>query len=74
MKPTTEAQRGLLDAAKDQVRKLADTQILVARQLANRFPRHVLKPSLYVSHSPFTRFDRVLEILGNVERKRAAAE
>jgi hypothetical protein len=42
MKPTTEAQRGLLAAAKDQVRKLADTQILVARQLANRFPPHVL--------------------------------
>jgi hypothetical protein len=42
LKPATEAQRGLLATAKDQVRKLADTQMLMARQLANPFPPHVL--------------------------------
>jgi hypothetical protein len=35
LKPETEAQRGLLATARDQVRKLADTQMLMARQLAN---------------------------------------
>ena len=42
LKPETEAQRGLLATARDQVRKLADTQMLMARQLANPFPPHVL--------------------------------
>jgi hypothetical protein len=42
LKPATEAQRGLLATAKDQVRKLADTQMLMARQLASPFPPHVL--------------------------------
>jgi hypothetical protein len=42
LKPATEAQRALLATAKDQVRKLADTQMLMARQLANPFPPHVL--------------------------------
>jgi uncharacterized protein (DUF486 family) len=42
LKPVTEAQRSLLATARDQVRKLADTQMLMARQLANPFPPHVL--------------------------------
>ncbi len=42
LKPATEAQRGLLSTARDQVRKLADTQMLMARQLATPFPPHVL--------------------------------
>ena len=42
LKPATEAQRGLIATAKDQVRKLADTQMLMARQLASPFPPHVL--------------------------------
>jgi hypothetical protein len=42
LKPETETQRGLLATARDQVRKLADTQMLMARQLANPFPPHVL--------------------------------
>jgi hypothetical protein len=42
LKPATEAQRGLMAIAKDQVRKLADTQMLMARQLASPFPPHVL--------------------------------
>ena len=42
LKPATDAQRGLLATAKDQVRKLADTQMLMARQLASPFPPHVL--------------------------------
>jgi hypothetical protein len=42
LKPTTEAQRRLVATARDQVRKLADTQMLMARQLANPFPPHVL--------------------------------
>jgi hypothetical protein len=42
LKPATEAQRGLMATAKDQVRKLADTQMLMARQLASPFPPHVL--------------------------------
>jgi hypothetical protein len=40
--PATEIQRGLVATARDQVRKLADTQMLMARQLANPFPPHVL--------------------------------
>jgi hypothetical protein len=42
LKPATDVQKGLLATARDQVRKLADTQILMARQLANPFPPHVL--------------------------------
>ena len=42
LKPTTDAQKGLLATARDQVRRLADTQMLMARQLANPFPPHVL--------------------------------
>jgi hypothetical protein len=42
LKPATEAQRGLIATARDQVRKLADTQMLMARQLASPFPPHVL--------------------------------
>jgi hypothetical protein len=42
LKPTTDVQRGLLSTARDQVRRLADTQMLMARQLANPFPPHVL--------------------------------
>jgi hypothetical protein len=42
LKPATDAQRALLATAKDQVRKLADTQMLMARQLASPFPPHVL--------------------------------
>jgi hypothetical protein len=42
LKPATEAQRRLVATARDQVRKLADTQMLMARQLANPFPPHVL--------------------------------
>jgi hypothetical protein len=42
LKPTTETQRSLLTAAKDGARKLADTQMLMARQLANPFPPYVL--------------------------------
>ncbi len=42
LKPETDAQKGLLATARDQVRKLADTQMLMARQLANPFPPHVL--------------------------------
>jgi len=42
LKPATDTQRALLATAKDQVRKLADTQMLMARQLASPFPPHVL--------------------------------
>jgi hypothetical protein len=42
LKPATDAQRALVTTAKDQVRKLADTQMLMARQLASPFPPHVL--------------------------------
>jgi hypothetical protein len=42
LKPTTEAQRALAATARDQVRKIAETQMLMARQLANPFPPHVL--------------------------------
>ena len=42
LKPATEAQRGLIATARDQVRKLADTEMLMARQLASPFPPHVL--------------------------------
>jgi hypothetical protein len=42
LKPATDAQRALLTTAKDQMRKFADTQMLMARQLANPFPPYVL--------------------------------
>ncbi len=42
LKPATDAQRALLTTAKDQIRKFADTQMLMARQLANPFPPYVL--------------------------------
>jgi hypothetical protein len=42
LKPATDVQRGLVSTARDQVRKLADTQMLMARQLASPFPPHVL--------------------------------
>jgi hypothetical protein len=42
LKPTTETQRSLLATAKDGVRKLADTQMLMARQLASPFPPYVI--------------------------------
>jgi hypothetical protein len=42
LKPTTDAQRALLTTAKDQIRKFADTQMLMARQLASPFPPYVL--------------------------------
>ena len=42
LNPATEAQRELVATARDQVRKLADTQMLMARQLASPFPPHVL--------------------------------
>ena len=119
LKPATDAQRGLLATAKDQVRKLADTQMLMARQLASPFPPHVLTvvicwatalflgnglvaaPNLVsvLAHlagalsiataiflilelsSPYTGLirlspagiDRVLEILGDPERKKGPA-
>jgi hypothetical protein len=40
--PTTETQRSLLATAKDGARKLADTQMLMARQLASPFPPYVI--------------------------------
>lgn len=120
LKPTTEAQRSFLATARDQVRKLADTQMLMARQLAHPFPPHVLTVVvcwasalflgnglvaatnavsvlahlagaisvgiaifliLELSH-PYTGLirlspegiDRVLEILGKAETKKAATE
>jgi hypothetical protein len=42
LKPATDAQRSLVASARDQVRKLADTQMLMARQIASPFPPHVL--------------------------------
>ena len=42
LKPTTEAQKTLIAAARDLARKYQDTQMLMARQLANPFPPHVL--------------------------------
>ena len=47
LKPETDAQRALLATARDQVRKLADTQMLMARQLATPFPPHVLSVVVY---------------------------
>lgn len=42
LKPATDRQRRLLDKAWDLARKYQDTQMLMARQLANPFPPHVL--------------------------------
>ena len=120
LKPATDAQRALIATAKDQVRKLADTQMLMARQLASPFPPHVLNVVVYwaaalflgnglvaapnavsvLAHlagavsigiaiflilelsSPYTGFirlspagiDRVLEILGDADRKETTAK
>src|SRR5271167_512693 len=120
LKPETDVQKGLLATARDQVRKLADTQMLMARQLASPFPPHVLtvvvcwttalflgnglvaaiNPVTVLAHlagavsigiaiflilelsHPYTGLirlspdgiDRVLEILSQTEKKKAAAE
>jgi hypothetical protein len=42
LKPATDVQKELLATARGQVRKIAETQMLMARQLANPFPPHVL--------------------------------
>jgi hypothetical protein len=42
LQPTTERQRQLLTSAKDLAKKFAETQMLMARQLANPFPEHLL--------------------------------
>ena len=42
LKPATERQRQLLASAKDLAKKFAETQMLMARQLANPFPEHLL--------------------------------
>ncbi len=42
LEPSTEAQRKLLDTARDLAKKFAETQMLMARQLANPFPPYVL--------------------------------
>ena len=53
LKPATDEQKGLLATARDQVRKLADTQMLMARQLANPFPPHVLTVVIYWASALF---------------------
>ena len=42
LEPSTDAQRKLLDSARDLAKKFAETQMLMSRQLANPFPPHVL--------------------------------
>ena len=42
LQPATDAQRQLLTSARDLAKKFADTQMLMARQLANPFPPYVL--------------------------------
>jgi hypothetical protein len=42
LQPATDAQRQLLTTARDNARKFADTQMLMARQLATPFPPYVL--------------------------------
>jgi hypothetical protein len=42
LQPSTDTQRRSLDSARDLTRKFADTQMLMARQLANPFPPYVL--------------------------------
>jgi hypothetical protein len=120
LKPATDVQRRLVSTARDLVRKFADTQMLMARQLASPFPPYVLSvvvcwasalflgnglvatPNVItvIAHlagaiaiasaiflilelsSPYTGairlspagIDRVLEILGDADKKKAAAE
>ena len=42
LQPSTEAQRQLLTSARDNAKKFAETQMLMARQLANPFPPYLL--------------------------------
>ena len=42
LQPSTERQRQLLTSAKDLAKKFAETQMLMARQLANPFPPYIL--------------------------------
>ena len=42
LRPSTDAQRQLLTSARDLAKKFAETQMLMARQLANPFPPYVL--------------------------------
>ena len=42
LQPSTERQRQLLVSAKDLAKNFAETQMLMARQLANPFPEHLL--------------------------------
>ena len=42
LEPSTEAQRQFLTSARDLAKKFAETQMLMARQLANPFPPYVL--------------------------------
>ena len=42
LQPATDAQRQLLTSARDLAKKFADTQMLMARQLANPFPPYVV--------------------------------
>jgi hypothetical protein len=42
LQPATERQRQLLASAKDLAKKFAETQMLMTRQLANPFPKHLL--------------------------------
>ena len=42
LEPSTERQRRVLISARDLARTFADTQMLMARQLANPFPEHLL--------------------------------
>ena len=42
LQPATERQRQLLASAKDLAKAFAETQMLMARQLANPFPEHLL--------------------------------
>ena len=42
LQPSTEAQRQLLTSARDNAKKFAEMQMLMARQLANPFPPYVL--------------------------------
>jgi len=42
LQPSTDTQRRCLDSARDLAKKFADTQMLMARQLANPFPPYVL--------------------------------
>src|SRR5271157_6080160 len=42
LEPSTETQRELLTSARDLAKKFAETQMLMARQLANPFPPYVL--------------------------------